>query len=485
MTLAEVARATREDIRINTFMLDATGYLRTFVEKMTQLNRGRAFFTTPETLGRLRAGRLPRPEAGPAPAGLGRLVSGLGRRRQSGGGSSGAGRRVRRQAPPFCERVSWYASDRRRLRPGRVRSWRCGCSGTVTSSRSSTRTPTPSAGCRTGGAARRSSASGSTATSCWQAGIEEANALAAVTSGDNSNILAARIARETFEIPHVVARIKSPSRAVIYQRLGIPTVATVSWTVDQVVRRLLPEEAVTAWTDPTGEINLVEHLLPESFCGRSYAELTDGEQFRPVLVTRGGQSRLVGPGTVGQEGDLVHFAVRTGAVGELDRRLADAEAGRGRPARPQGRSGRRGRVAGGPGRTPDRGSVVMNVGIAGGGVVGRSIARDLARNGHQVVIIESDPAVVAREQAPGCGSQLPLVHRGRLRGRHPAGRRLRRRRRGGGGHRRRRGQPGRVPAGQAGVRGAAGDRPGQPSRRTSGCSTRPGASMCRSRPRIS
>ncbi len=156
------------------------------------------------------------------------------------------------------------------------------------------------------------------------AGVEEANALAAVTSGDNSNILAARIARETFEIPHVVARIKSPSRAVIYQRLGIPTVATVSWTVDQVVRRLLPEEVVTAWTDPTGEVNLVEYLLPESFCGHSYGELTDGDQFRPVLVTRGGQSRLVGSGTVGQEGDLVHFAVRTSAVGELERRLADA-----------------------------------------------------------------------------------------------------------------------------------------------------------------
>ncbi len=166
-----------------------------------------------------------------------------------------------------------------------------------------------------------------------EAGIEEANALAAVTSGDNSNILAARIARETFEIPHVVARIKSPSRAVIYQRLGIPTVATVSWTVDQVIRRLLPEEGVSAWTDPTGEINLVEHLLPESLCGHSYSELTDPEQFRPVLVTRGDKSRLIGPGTVGQEGDLVHFAVRTSSVGELDRRLAEAETSRGRRRR--------------------------------------------------------------------------------------------------------------------------------------------------------
>ena len=73
-----------------------------------------------------------------------------------------------------------------------------------------------------------------------QAGIEEAGAFASVTNGDNSNILCARIARETYGIEHVVARIYDPRRALIYQRLGIPTVATVAWTTDQVLRRLLP-----------------------------------------------------------------------------------------------------------------------------------------------------------------------------------------------------------------------------------------------------
>src|SRR5436309_15279871 len=91
-----------------------------------------------------------------------------------------------------------------------------------------------------------------------QAGIGEADALAAVTSGDNSNILTARIARETYEIPNVVARIYDPRRAVIYQRLGIPTVATVTWTTDQVLRRLFPEKTVTDWTDPSGAVHLVE-----------------------------------------------------------------------------------------------------------------------------------------------------------------------------------------------------------------------------------
>jgi trk system potassium uptake protein TrkA len=179
-----------------------------------------------------------------------------------------------------------------------------------------------------------------------EAGIDEASAVAAVTSGDNSNILTARIARETFEIPHVVARIYDPRRAAIYQRLGIPTVATVSWTVDQVLRRMLPEDAVTAWTDPTGEINMVEHLLPDAFCGRGYTELADEDRFRPVLVTRGGQARLVGPAMVGQEGDVVHFAVRANAVPELDRLLAEAS-GSGAASRVRAGAGRAGRFGGG------------------------------------------------------------------------------------------------------------------------------------------
>ena len=119
-----------------------------------------------------------------------------------------------------------------------------------------------------------------------EAGIEGAGAVAAVTSGDNTNILTARIARETFEVPQVVARIYDPRRAAIYQRLGIATVATVSWTVDQVARRLLPQDVASVWTDPSGEVNIVEYPLPEAFCGRSIMDLAEGDQFRPIMVTR-------------------------------------------------------------------------------------------------------------------------------------------------------------------------------------------------------
>ena len=160
-----------------------------------------------------------------------------------------------------------------------------------------------------------------------QAGIREAAALAAVTSGDNSNILTARIARETYEIPNVVARIYDPRRALIYQRLGIPTVATVTWTTDQVMRRLFPDVSVTEWTDPTGELALLERALPAAWAGRRIQALDLDERIRVVALRRGSQSKLLARDLVGQEGDILWFAVRKDAIDELERRLAGGDGG--------------------------------------------------------------------------------------------------------------------------------------------------------------
>src|SRR2546430_7459183 len=125
-----------------------------------------------------------------------------------------------------------------------------------------------------------------------QAGIQEAQAFAAVTSGDNSNILSARIARETYQIPNVVARIYDPRRAVIYQRLGIPTVATVTWATDQVMRRLFPEVSVTEGTDPTGDLALLERALPPAWAGRRIQALDMDERIRVVALPRGRPAQL-------------------------------------------------------------------------------------------------------------------------------------------------------------------------------------------------
>jgi trk system potassium uptake protein TrkA len=155
-----------------------------------------------------------------------------------------------------------------------------------------------------------------------RAGARTADALAAVTSGDNSNILTARIARENYGIANVVARIYDPRRAEIYQRLGIPTVATVTWTIDQVLRRLLPETVTGEWTDATGQLVLVEHALPESWAGKRLYDLGLEGRANLVAVTRGGVPRLDVSAMVGQEGDVLHVAVMKDAMVDLERRIA-------------------------------------------------------------------------------------------------------------------------------------------------------------------
>jgi trk system potassium uptake protein TrkA len=159
-----------------------------------------------------------------------------------------------------------------------------------------------------------------------KAGAVGADALAAVTSGDNTNIMTVRIARETYLIPNVVARIYDPRRAEIYQRLGIPTVATVTWTIDQVRRRLLPETETGDWSDPSGRLTLMDRSLPDAWAGRRLAELEDPGRLNLVAVTRSGIPRLDARELVGQEGDVLHVAVLSEARGELDA-ILEAEPG--------------------------------------------------------------------------------------------------------------------------------------------------------------
>ncbi|MDH6125117.1 TrkA family potassium uptake protein [Kitasatospora sp. GP82] len=142
-----------------------------------------------------------------------------------------------------------------------------------------------------------------------EAGIEEAGAFAAVSSGDNSNIIAARVARENFGVEHVAARIYDPRRAEVYQRLGIPTVATVRWTADQMLRRLLPSGAEPLWQDPSGSIQLAEVAYAPSWVGQRFAALEKAAGVRVAFITRLGEGMLPTPQMVVQEGDLVHVTL--------------------------------------------------------------------------------------------------------------------------------------------------------------------------------
>ena len=142
-----------------------------------------------------------------------------------------------------------------------------------------------------------------------EAGIERAGAFAAVSSGDNSNIIAARVARETFGIENVVARIYDSGRAEVYQKLGIPTVATVRWTADQVMRRLLPAGTLSEWRDPSGTVALAEVEVAPAWIGHPVRQLEEESGARVALITRLGDGVLPNHETVVQEGDLVHVTM--------------------------------------------------------------------------------------------------------------------------------------------------------------------------------
>ena len=160
-----------------------------------------------------------------------------------------------------------------------------------------------------------------------EAGIEKADAFAAVSNGDNSNILAARVARETFGVKNVVARIYDPGRAEIYQRLGIPTVATVLWTTDQIMRRLTPDGTKSEWRDATGTILLVEVSLHKEWYGESILLIEKNTNARVAFVTRLGEAVLPDEHTVLQEGDLVQLLVNEKQVAETEKTLAKSPAG--------------------------------------------------------------------------------------------------------------------------------------------------------------
>ncbi len=151
-----------------------------------------------------------------------------------------------------------------------------------------------------------------------EAGIESAGAFAAVSSGDNSNIIAARVARETFGVERVAARIYDPRRADVYERLGIPTVRTVRWAADQIMRLLDPPTLVEEWTDPSGTVALAQVAVHEGWAGKRISSVEVAASVRIALLTRRGDGVVPDGSTVLQDGDLVHAVLRR------DRRTAVA-----------------------------------------------------------------------------------------------------------------------------------------------------------------
>lgn len=150
-----------------------------------------------------------------------------------------------------------------------------------------------------------------------KAETSQADALAAVTRGDNTNILCARIARDNYGVKNVVARIYDPKRADIYMKLGIPTVATSLWTTQQVKRWITPADDSIEWTDGAGTLHLVERIIPDELAGHKIHELNIADSVRVVGLIRGGVGRLDIHDLFAQEDDILEFLVTTQGLEDL------------------------------------------------------------------------------------------------------------------------------------------------------------------------
>ena len=155
-----------------------------------------------------------------------------------------------------------------------------------------------------------------------KARIGEAHAFAAVSSGDNSNIIAARVAREQFNVETVVARIYDAKRAQVYERLGIPTVATVPWTTDRLLRAIIPEGLISEWRDPSGTVTIVNLPYHRHWIGRPLAEFEAAIGVHTAFVVRFGLGLLPTHDTVVQEGDLIYASVLSKDVHDVGDKAA-------------------------------------------------------------------------------------------------------------------------------------------------------------------
>jgi trk system potassium uptake protein TrkA len=150
-----------------------------------------------------------------------------------------------------------------------------------------------------------------------RAGIDRADGLAAVTGSDEANVVIARVARDVFAVPRVVARVYDPRKARIYQRLGVPTITPVTWGVHRIADLLQYSWLDVVYTLGSGEVDLVEIEVPPLLVGRTVTEVTVPAEFHVTAISRGSRTFLPTLGTVFESGDILHVAVRASSMDRL------------------------------------------------------------------------------------------------------------------------------------------------------------------------
>jgi trk system potassium uptake protein TrkA len=160
-----------------------------------------------------------------------------------------------------------------------------------------------------------------------EAGIKDADAFVAVSSGDNSNILSARVAREYYHVPNVIARIFDPRRAEIYERLNIPTVASVRWTAKQIMLMLSHAREEIKESLGGGELFRMRIEVPPHLVGQPVSALTADRKVIVAGVDRGGRGFIPDGSSTFQEGDIAHVIVHRDALDTLDQLLTPVAEG--------------------------------------------------------------------------------------------------------------------------------------------------------------
>jgi trk system potassium uptake protein len=154
-----------------------------------------------------------------------------------------------------------------------------------------------------------------------QGGIKEAEAFVAVSSGDNSNIVSARVALEHYHVPKVIARIYDPRRAEIYERLNIPTVATTKWGVKQIQLMLLHDRREMRESVGGGDLLRMRVPVPPHLVGTPATRINVPGKVMVIGVSRGGGGFLPTDGSLLQDGDYLAVMMAKDGLETLDAQL--------------------------------------------------------------------------------------------------------------------------------------------------------------------
>ncbi|PKQ28267.1 MAG: TrkA family potassium uptake protein [Candidatus Anoxymicrobium japonicum] len=152
-----------------------------------------------------------------------------------------------------------------------------------------------------------------------EAGVERADSFVAVSSGDNSNIVSSIVAKDVFHVPRVITRIYDPRRAQIYRRMGIPTVAPVTWGVNRIMDLLFLETSYTRDTFGNGEVELMEARVPETLVGRTTGEFEVPGEIHIASIERLGSAFMPVSGTKLERDDVISVMVLRESIGKFKR----------------------------------------------------------------------------------------------------------------------------------------------------------------------